>query len=321
MLDCEAIVQLMNNGFTFIDSCNLIKNKQNNKVFNFIKTRLNKGEDITDLFIEYCPNEIRTYFTSFIKFLPFKNSLMLSISIYEESKNQRNVYLKKLLYPILTLITTIIGIYIFILVCFPVLISLMKEFDNNLDFMLKLQNISYLFINVLFITILVLLLIVLYFIKKDNQIKGFKLISNLKLSRFIKVMISNDFARFYQQCILIGCSTKESINILKSINEKPIIVFLSNEIDKSLSNGETMEKAFKNKYFEKGLFRFLNIAMHASNMNEMLKGYIKLNELKVNKFFNVFSYSIQLFTYSSIALVLIFVYQILMMPLTIISNL
>ena len=40
MLDCEAIVQLMNNGFTFIDSCNLIENKQNNKVFNFIMTNL-----------------------------------------------------------------------------------------------------------------------------------------------------------------------------------------------------------------------------------------------------------------------------------------
>ncbi len=82
-----------------------------------------------------------------------------------------------------------------------------------------------------------------------------------------------------------------------------------------------MEKAFKSIYFDKGLYRFLNISMYISNMDEMIKGYIKVNEIKINKFYNIFLYSIQIITYSSISLVLVFVYQILMMPLNIISNL
>lgn len=320
-LDCEAIVSLMNNGFTFIDSCNLIESNQNKNMFKTIKTKLEIGEEISEVFLKFCPLEYKSYFISFIKFLPFKNSLSLAISIYNESNNQRKIYLKKMVYPVLMLICTIIGIYVFILIAFPVLISLMKEFNNDLNHIIKIQKISYILLNILFVFISLILLLILFYIQKNNKVKGYKLISKFKISRIIKLLVCNDFARFYEQCLSIGCSTLESINILKSLNEKPVIVFLANKIDKALLKGETMEKAFKSIYFDKGLYRFLNISMYVSNMDEMIKGYIKVNEIKINKFYNIFLYSIQIITYVSISLILVFVYQILMMPLNIISNL
>ena len=66
---------------------NLIENNQNKNMFKTIKSKLEIGEEISK-FLEFCPLEYKSYFISFIKFLPFKNSLSLAISIYNESKNK-----------------------------------------------------------------------------------------------------------------------------------------------------------------------------------------------------------------------------------------
>lgn len=320
-LDFEGILKLLENGFTLTQACKLLENDKNKIVFKNIDNRLMHGEKLADVFSDYCPLEYKEYFTSYIKFLPFYNSLSLSYLIYNESLKQKKFYIKKLLYPILIFIFTIIGIYLFVLICLPVLITLMQEFNSELEYIIYLEKISYIILNITFIIILFLLLVILFFFQKRNQVKGYKIFCKFKLSRVLKIIISNDFARFYEQCTLIGCSTQESIEILKTLSNKPLISFLANQLDMSLLKGNTIENAFKNKYLDKGLYRFLNISMYSRNNGKILEGYIKLNEIKLNNIFKLFSYFVQIFTYIIISIILIFVYQILMMPLSIISNL
>ncbi len=321
LLDCEGILTLLISGFSLEQAMNLLENDFNKYVFNNIKDKLNKGEDINSFFHEFVPKQIKNNFKNFISYLPFNNSLKLSLSIYNEEKLQRKKYISKLLYPSLMLIATIIGIYFFIWICFPILLSLMKEFKADMIYAALIQKLVYIFLNILFVFVMIIELLILYYMQSKNQVKGYKLVSKFKYLEVIKLMISNDFARFYQQCTNIGCSTISSIQILKSFDNKPIISFIAKTIDDSLIEGNSFKNAFDSKYLDKGLFRFLNISLYSLNTDKMLEGYIKLNEIKLNNFFKKLTLLIQGFTYSSISIVLIFVYQVLLLPLSIITNL
>ena len=61
--------------------------------------------------------------------------------------------------------------------------------------------------------------------------------------------------------------------------------------------------------------------MFSSSSEEMLEGYLQMVEIRKQQAIKRYSTYIQLISYSVIAIVLIFVYQILMMPMTMLQNL
>ena len=62
------------------------------------------------------------------------------------------------------------------------------------------------------------------------------------------------------------------------------------------------------------------IAINTAKIEEMLVGYMEINALKVEKKCKKLSRSLQIISYVMLGIMLVFVYQILLMPLGIISN-
>ncbi len=319
--DLTNINELMNNGFSVQQALFLLRNNFNKIVFELIENRLKQGEEIGLIFSAYLPEHLKGYFNSFASFLSFKVSLSLTLALNKKNRDIKNEYIKNLLYPSLVFLITVFGIYFFTLVCFPILIDMMKEFNADISLSLSIQSIFMLFINILFGIFLVLLSVCLIFINKRYQVKGYKAISKLKMAGIIKLFITNEFALFFKECSGLGCSTKESIEILKSFKDKPLITFMAKKIEEALNKGASMEKAFCSVYIDKSFYNFLKISVYTSNTEEMLEGYIKVNDVKIKNFFKRLMYFIKIFSYASIALILVFVYQVLLLPLSVLSNL
>ena len=111
--DLLGIYKLLQTGFSFKETLDLLNNNSNNDIFFRIDERLKKGELIEDFFVEYLDARYIDYFSTFIKFESFAVSLGLSIEIVQDDLKQKKLYLKNLTYPLLILIVTVLGIYLF----------------------------------------------------------------------------------------------------------------------------------------------------------------------------------------------------------------
>jgi type II secretory pathway component PulF len=131
---------------------------------------------------------------------------------------------------------------------------------------------------------------------------------------------SRDFTRFFLECVRRKVPTMQALRMLKQMKEKPLVALIASELDESLMNGTSFEKAMASPYVESALARFIHLAAAAANAETMLEGYLAMSAKRTEAAIRRFSACVQLFSYSLIGLVLIFVYSILMLPMTMLQQ-
>ena len=99
------------------------------------------------------------------------------------------------------------------------------------------------------------------------------------------------------------------------MKHKPIVSFLAFHMDESLLQGEMLKEAAKQPYYDSSLSRFIKIANYTNDFSLLISSYITLARAKIAKRMKNYSLCIQLFTYVFIAFIIIFIYQILFMPM------
>ena len=90
-------------------------------------------------------------------------------------------------------------------------------------------------------------------------------------------------------------------------------------MDESLLEGETLKEAAAKKYYDSSLSRFIKIANYSNDFSLIISSYVKLAKEKIRRRMKRYTFTIQLFTYIFIGAIIIFIYQILFMPMQAIS--
>lgn len=319
--DLLAIHRLLQAGFAFKECMSLLTNAKNADLFAAIDQKLKAGELIEEVFAHYLTKKYADYFSVLIRFTSFTVSLGLMIEMVEDDERQKKLYIKNLAYPLLILIATILGIYFFNLWVFPGMIEIMQSFATIDEVIVYLQLIMQLIANISLFLIVIVLGMILYFKQEKNQVNGFKLFNRVIKQGFWHDFITNDFVRFFYHCQKNGLSTKHSMKVLSNLPHKPLVSYVATCIDTQLCEGEMMEKALNLPFLDHSLYKFMVIAINTSRIEEMLVGYMEINAIKVRDRCRKLGLSLQLFSYLMLGVMLIFVYQILLMPLGVISHL
>ncbi|MEG0625919.1 type II secretion system F family protein [Anaerorhabdus sp.] len=319
--DIEGICVLVQSGFSFQDALRLLKDNKNKTCFDQLLSQLEKGEEIENFIQIYFSKEYCMYLKPFCMFLPFTQSLTLTMKCIKEEKNYRTNILKELLYPSLLFIGTWMGLTVFTFLCFPTLITMFTNFKMDPT---TLLSIRFIFICIcIFITIVLLSMsvIILLWCNKMCRCILYEMYCKLNKNNMIKTYQSNLFARFYRQCSMSGIKTKETMKLLSNIEIHPILNLMSTTIQKSLTRGEKMEEALENIYLDRTLVQYMKVAIYSSSMDEMLEGYIRINETKMKRKIKRFAKGCQLISYGCIGFIIVIVYQILILPLTLMAQL
>ena len=319
-LDLEGIAKLMGNGFTIQEAMTLLRNRSNREVFETIEQKLAHGEELPRFFPDLCPHSYRVYLSGFLRCLTFSDALTLCMEVVNGEEEQKKAYRRGLFYPCMMFLLTITGIILFNEFCFPPLLSLMQGFHvqgNNYD-------MTRMFFRIFTFSIIGILLvsgvILFWFTRKKNQVRGYILLSRFFPDSIYVQYESADFIRFFLQCIRMSVPTKEAIRILKEITQKPVICFLAGTLEQSLLQGKPFEQAVSMPWLDPSLTRFLKIAFYSSQMETMLEGYLQMAEERSKRQCRRITRTIQIISYLSIGTVLILVYQILMLPMSILGR-
>ena len=319
-LDLEGLSRLLSNGFTIQEAMALLKGRNNQEVFEHIEKLLNEGNKLPQFFPELCPKQYRAYLSGFLKCLSFSDSLCLATEVVSGEEAQKKEYIRGLFYPCMMFVLTIAGILLFNEFCFPPLLSMMEGFhvkSGNYDLTRLLFRI---FSGSVILLLSIALILLFYFTRPSHQVKGYILLSRHFPESVLVQYESADFIRFFLQCIRMNVSTRETIRILKDIPQKPVIAFLAKTLEDSLLKGSPFEQAVRMPWLDPALSRFLKIAFYSSEMETMLEGYLEMSQERAKRQCRKITRIIQVISYLCIGAVLILVYQILMLPMSILTQ-
>lgn len=315
------MLPLLENGFSFRDSLNLLKSRKNKSIIEKISEQLEQGSDTIQIIKSICPKEYRDNFYSFISFLPLKDSFGLAVKLYQE-ENQKIGGMKKLMiYPVVLFISTLAGLYVFVQMCFPLLIKLMNDFDAKNSVLESSRGILLFSIQGVAVMVLMLTFFLIVAVQKSCQIRAYCFLVKYFNLKVLKEYISAQFAYYFYHCGSVGCKTKEALSILKGIKRKPILSFLSAMIEKKLLDGKSINDALDNCYIDELLCRFMTLALYSSSMNGMMESYVRVVQERINQRIKRVTKIVQIMSYGIIGIIVIFVYQILLLPLSIMSQL
>ena len=305
----------MNTGFTLQECLTILVNAKNQDTFSDIQSLLTQGIPIQNFFSDYLPKKYQAYFKGFIGFTSFKDAISLTYQIVNESEKTHKSQFKAMIYPVLLFFSTLFGLLAFNELCFPPLLSMLDSLHYTDPMYYQIHS----FIRIM-VGIFIIVLFLFFIIYKYYQTHIIKLYSRFKRVPFITQIVSNDFIQFFLECSKLGISTKETLSVLQTIPNKPLVVYLSKEVEKQVLVCEGFVEAIESSRLDDMLNRFIKIAYYSSNIEEMLTSYLTVSQKRILKSIKKLTYVIQVGSYTLIGIMLIFIYQVLMLPMNLLTK-
>ena len=318
--DCEAIATLMGSGFSLQDALTVLKDDTNARCMDRMKERMEKGDVFADVFREVCPSLIRGYFEGFSRFLPFLDSLSISLDTAKKEKAQKDALYKGLVYPLALLVSVMAGMRLFSATVLPAMLDVMREFETDTGmYEVLIRGIEILHAMILAGGIL-LGAAAAYFLNRKHIGAFYSRLSARFPDSVMSGIASRQFSLFFLECVRHRIPTRRTLQILKNLEEKPLTALIAKELDETLLAGGDIEHAVLHSGMETKLKRFFRIAVYSSESEKMLEGYLKMSSVRSEKRIRRFTRTVQLVCYGLIAAVLVLIYQILLMPVNVLQT-
>lgn len=293
----------------------LLTNSKNEYLYEDLLTRLDKGEIIEDIIYEYLPNEIVKYMANLLKRMSFKESLELALSFVKKNKENEKALEKSISYPILILFMSLACLYLFDAYGLDTILDLMKTFNTDVTFFSYARVFMRIVINVFFIGFIVLMILVLLFLNPKKITFMYILLSKYFPNSLIHIYFTEDFISLFIISLDLGYKTKEALEILKGLKNKPIVSLLAFHLDERLLEGSSLKEATKQIYFDETLERFISIASYSTDFTGVLQNYAILSNEKIKNKMKKYTKILQISSYVIIGIVIIFIYQVLFLPM------
>lgn len=318
--DWYAIHTLMKTGINLNKALSILQNKTNHKMFKRIIVKLESGLKIKDCIEEYLSDDIKMNLLTFLKVLPFEKALALALEIYEyESDFKRNLQ-KELFYPCILLIFSISGLFLFDRFGLDGIFDILKSFNVNVLMFAIVRSIIRLFIYIIYFVLIIILCLFLVFKSEKRIVMGYIILSKYFRDSLLQIYFSQNFISYFEMCYKLGYKTKESLELLKSLKEKPIISFLAYHVDDYLLKGSTMDEALNLVYFDSKVASFIKLATISNDFDIILRRYVDICNENLKTKLKAITKGIQIGIYSIIGIIIIFIYQVLFLPMQTISQ-
>ena len=310
----------MENGFSFTDALQILKTKRNERRITQVLEKLEQGQTFKEAFSLLLPHCYRRYFNNFIRYLPVLESMRISVELATHEEKMKQKMMKDMVYPVVMLFVMFIGMYLFNGFVFPQMMTLMTSFEINVSSYYFLRSLIQLLSWLVTILFVVGMLLWVVFQEPNRKCWLYRVLVKYVPDSLMVQKASAEFARYFLECVRVRISTKQTMKILLDMKEKPLVRLIAQELNDALSKGESFEVTLHTPFVEHALQQFFQIALHGSNCEKMLEGYLVMNQQRHIKQVRIFTRSVQLSCYGVIGLILLVVYQILMLPMQMLQN-
>lgn len=318
--DLISINELLKTGLSLKQVLDLIKNKDNGENIDLIIEELDKGRQIEKVIVDYLPKNIGLYLSSLIGNMSFNDSLNLALAFIDKNKENTKTFMGSFLYPFILLFVSLTALYIFDAYGLDTILNMLKSFVGDVNSIKIFRIILRIVVYIFYFLLLLVLVGILYFFNNRNITLFYILVCKYLPNSIVQKYFCVEFISLLNICINNGYKSKDSLNILKNLHNKPIVSFLAFHLDEKLLEGVSLKDASKQDYYDYSLSKFINIGTHSLSFSKILNDYINLNTNLIKTKMKKLALSIQFVTYVLIGVVIVFVYQILFLPMNALAN-
>lgn len=282
---------------------------------------MEQGADLNTIFETHTPDTYRTYLTCFLKVIPLLSALSLSLAIVTRRNTIKKSLGKNLLYPLLLLILTVFGIQFFAILFFPAIEKTLSVYAIDTQNRQSLSK-AIRMMTVLFSMILTGILLLLIRLKNDSFRKRFYFRYAQKFPESIWVKYESCmFMLYFEQCMKQHLSTKETLRIIRSMEHQPIPSYMADDLNRQLMLGHSFENTMIQPYLDPSLVQFIKISVYSDNPDQMIASYVERTITLIESGTKAWIRRLQLLTYGCIGGAVIFLYQLLLFPLQMMTRL
>lgn len=301
--EIEQFAMLMNQGLP-LDTLIHLTFKKDEEIITYLK----EGMSLQEIFTR---NQKKLYF-KYLRILSRKLNLSDALDCVNKIEKSSNTFfetlLKKISYPFFLLIFA----FFMILFFSDYVLFQMKDYISNGMVFVFIHLLKWGFGFAILSMIFYLFLYYVLFYKYNSKMKcPFQL---------MKKMISLQFVCMYQALDKSYTSTQEILETLACMDFS-VVGKVSNEILVYLKHGKSLEESFLEiEVFDSDFKKMLVYALTSNQMHVFFDLYMKKCSLDLEKSVKKISTGIQLFSYMSIGILVLIVYQIMMMPLNMLNQ-
>lgn len=318
--ECQMLQLLLERGMSFKECLDVFESSREGALFAELKNNLSQGESVQESMEQILDKKIVHTFRFFTQFLSIEKSLKCSLSLISLETSVKNEMIKKCIYPVLMLILAIGLSLVFNYVLFPVMMDLLESFNTETEYLVWIGSLLKMSAIILILFGFLFAAAAVFCLQKSRIASVYQFICDHFKSPFLRKVFSYYFTRYFLELLSVGCSTQQSIQMMKNAKDQPIISLYSYRINELLLMGKSIKDAFSLNGFDPALAQFAAIGMMSSKMEEMLKNYCVSVKKECEKKIKKITLAIQCMTYGMIGIILIFIYQLLLSPMNIITQ-
>lgn len=318
--DLSFLNELLKTGMPLNKALELLINKKNEKILKRLIDDLADGKIIESIIGEYIPKDLDVYLSSLLKTLPFVKALDMSLSFYNESEENEKTIISATAYPIALLFISLTALYLFDLYGLDSIFNLLSGFNTNLSFYKSIRIAARCFIYFIYFGFITIAGLVMYFSRDKRVIMFYEWLCRYFPNSIVQSYFCEEFISLLLICQKLGYKTRESLKYLKSLIKKPIISVLAFNMDKSLESGSSLKEASESMWYDPLLNGYIKIASFTKNFEAILENYVSISKLRIKRKMKSLATSIQIAIYVFIGLIIIFIYQILFLPMQAMGN-
>lgn len=318
--DLKALSLLLDAGMQFNQAIDLLKDDFSIDIFTQIQTNLKRGENIYEIIQTFCDRSIGIFLKTFSTYLPFSKALYLTLELKDKYDQIKNTLYKHSSYPVLLITLTLSTAFLFNTFFFDQLIEMISGFQLDLTMVYQAKFLITIILQFSLILLLILLITFRFSLKNQTKIPFFLYLNKFFPNNVLTVYASHLFLNFYISCLKQGLKTKESLDLLQGFKELKYISFLAYHINEHFMRGETYSNAIGNPLIDVKMKRFIELSTYAENQCEILTMYIELNQMKFIQQTKRLGNVLQAIAYMLIFVLVFLIYNILLMPMSVIER-
>lgn len=317
---CHELIVLLEGGYQLPKALTLLSEHDSPQILR-VKRNCELGLSDADALADVLPHTYRKYFSVFSQFLDVHKALVLTGNIVDEKQKTMEETISKLLYPIILLVGVCAGMLVFNTAVFPSMLSMASDFGTDMSFYIALQK-TVSVVDVLFMGLCALLGIAGAFLLHPRMItKTYRFLVRRFPQNLLVQKASEEFAFYFVTCFRCDDNTSLILSILKDLEDKPLVRHIAVRIEWMIEKmGENMNDALKAAEVESMLLRYFSAGSIAGQVLKMMEQYLRMTKERNDKRIRRFASCVQAFSYIAVGIVIVLVYQVLMLPMQMISQ-
>ena len=317
--DCIVMTTLLEGGYPFDLIQRILKTQKNEKLFNQVKDKLENGIPIEEALYPILPKDYQKSFLTFIEVLSLSKCLKQCHALALLNRQMSQYWLKNVLPSVLLILLSCVGLVLFKAYGIEIMEQMANSFHQELPWLTYLDLVLSISIFTLSLIIIILtLLVILLSIPKVNRFLLMH-INNTKKNLLV-LKVSYDFALVFNACLKQGVNTYQTISIMLKSKDY-LVSLIASMIHEALQQGNSFINALHATCLDDTLIRFIELSMYSNSVSEALDAYQTSCSDLIQRKCRQSAKFIQTVTYLLMGGLIVCIYQVLFLPMQIMTTL